>query len=327
MAWYQAEIFFWVGKWEIPTIVKAQVTFLIFVGFGIFSFFWGFGRLRRKRLIENIPTSTVRSLAMGLVELLGKARAGQKIELKSPFSLMDCVYYRYAIERREKSGKKSQWVTILEGDSSCVSFYLDDGTGEVMVSPQGAEMILPADYEFVTGSGNPLPQNLISFMENSGLAYRSFFGGAHRLRFREWYICPGEQIYVLGTAKKSSDFIGGHKEKLTIRLRELKQDSTKMSEIDLNKDGEISAEEWDIARAKIEQALLEEAVTSADTGELADVTITKGDTEKVFIISDHSQKELIEKLFYRAMLGIYGGAILTIFGLANFLKNMGILRF
>lgn len=45
-----------------------------FLGSGIWYFFWGFKRLRRKRKIENIPTSTVRGLAIGLVELIGKAK-------------------------------------------------------------------------------------------------------------------------------------------------------------------------------------------------------------------------------------------------------------
>ena len=65
-------------------------------GFGVWSFFRGFKRLRRKRLIENIPTSTIRGLAMGLVELYGEART--KTPLKSPLTKADCVLYMYKIE-------------------------------------------------------------------------------------------------------------------------------------------------------------------------------------------------------------------------------------
>lgn len=41
-----------------------------FVG-GIWWFFQGFQLFRKKQLIDNIPTSTVRGMAMGLVELSG----------------------------------------------------------------------------------------------------------------------------------------------------------------------------------------------------------------------------------------------------------------
>src|SRR3989338_7313172 len=84
-------------------------------GFGIWFFSRGFNRLRRKRLIENIPTSTVRGLAIGFVELVGKAR--RKNILKGPLSNSDCVLYRYSVERYEQRGKSSQWVTIAQGNS------------------------------------------------------------------------------------------------------------------------------------------------------------------------------------------------------------------
>ena len=45
-------------------------------GFGVF--FQGFNRLREKRLVQNTPTSTVRGMAMGLVELVGKAEDPEK---------------------------------------------------------------------------------------------------------------------------------------------------------------------------------------------------------------------------------------------------------
>ena len=114
-------------------------------------FFWGFTRLRRKRLIENIPTSTVRGMAMGLVELIGKARRLKT--LRGPLSGFDCVAYRYLVERYEQRGKSGSWVTIAQGDSFYCPFWIDDGTGKVLVAPQAAELILKVSYEFKTGLG------------------------------------------------------------------------------------------------------------------------------------------------------------------------------
>ena len=50
------------------------------IGFvaGLVFFLKGFGWLKRKRLIENIPTSTIRSLAMGLVEIYGAVVPAKK---------------------------------------------------------------------------------------------------------------------------------------------------------------------------------------------------------------------------------------------------------
>ncbi|HNV24299.1 MAG TPA: hypothetical protein PKH98_05360, partial [Candidatus Omnitrophota bacterium] len=86
-------------------------TALFLFGVGVFIFFGGFQSLRRKRKIENIPTSTIRGLALGLVELVGKAKKN-KILHKSPLTKTDCDFYRYQIERYQSSGKSSRWVTI-----------------------------------------------------------------------------------------------------------------------------------------------------------------------------------------------------------------------
>jgi len=174
---------------------------LLFFGFGIAGFFWGFNRLRRKRKIENIPTSTVRGLAMGPVELVGKTQ--KRINLASPLTQTPCVFYRYTVERYKRRRRSGDWVTIASGNSSFSPFELNDGTGKVLVFPQGAEVILPVDYEFRTGLGKPLPDQLLSFMEQNGLSYRSLLG-AHPLRFREWFIQENETVYVLGTASSGN---------------------------------------------------------------------------------------------------------------------------
>lgn len=301
---------------------KIDFYLMLGFGFGIFGFFWGFTRLRRKRLIENIPTSKVRSLAMGLVELVGKAK--KKINLLSPFCNVECVFYRYKIERYKKQGKSSSWVTIAKGDSSFAPFYLEDDTGRVLVSPKDAEFDLPHDYLYTTGWGKELPQNLIQFMEYNKISYRGLFG-SHRLRFTEWYICPDESVYVLGVAKKCKDFLRAQEQKLVQKLEELKNDSGKMKKIDLNQDGKISMEEWDIARKKIEQEILQETLKSCKNPELADVVVGKGEVEKIFIISDHSEKKLISSLAMEAGMGIFGGAVLALGTLFFLLLRFGLL--
>jgi len=288
--------------------------------FGVYSFFWGFKRLRRKRLIENIPTSTIRGLAIGLVELYGKAEPTTL--LKSPLTNTDCVLFKYLIEEYRKSGKSGHWVKIASGDSFACPFYLNDETGKIMVYPYKAELILPADYKFETGFGRAIPDTIVEFMENTGIRYKSWLG-YRRLRFTEWFIEPKEYVYVLGTAKKLDTSID-YKNALKKRIEELKKNPEKMKEIDLNKDGEISTEEWDLAVSKLEQELLEKILQNTTLEEHSDVIIGKGDVEKIFIISDRSEKELVKKLLIQSLLGIYGGIILSLFSLWWILMELGI---
>ncbi|MFH1770987.1 MAG: hypothetical protein ABH828_05545 [archaeon] len=95
--------------------------------------------MKQKQMIENIPTSKIRSIAMGLVEIKGIAEPFRKKLLKSPFSEKDCVYYRYTVEEYRSSGKNSRWVTIASGQSNDF-FNLTDDTGTVLVDPKGAEV-------------------------------------------------------------------------------------------------------------------------------------------------------------------------------------------
>jgi hypothetical protein len=289
--------------------------------FGIWSFFRGFNRLRRKRLIENIPTSTVRGMAMGLVELCGKAE--NTIPLQSPLTKTDCSLYRYLVEEYRSSGRSGSWVTIAKGNSFYCPFWLDDGTGKVLVYAKGAELIIPESFTFKTGFNRDIPLSLIGFMEANAIQYKSWLG-SKPLRFKEWVIRNGEQAYVLGTAQKSQSDTGNFKISLMQRIEELKINPEKMKAVDLNKDGNISNEEWDAAVNAIEEKLLQETLAAVPADNPADVVITKGAEERVFIISDYSQEALGKKLSGGAALGIYGGAALTLAMLAYLLLRFRI---
>lgn len=300
---------------------RTTVYSLIFFGFGVWLFFWGFKRLRRKRLIENIPTSTIRGLALGLVEIIGKAK--KKSPVKSPLTKTECVLYRYTVERYEQRGKSSRWVMVTQGNSFYCPFWVDDGTGQMLVLPKDAELILPVDYEFVTGWLATIPQNLIEFMQGNGISYQGFLGN-YKMRFREWYITEYDSVYVLGTANKANDFMNNHQESLSERLSKLKNDAVFMKEVDKNKDGSISQEEWDTAVSKVEQELLQKELQENKNNDVTDVIISRTEGEKSFIISDQSQKDLTFKLGTQAAMGVFGGGALALFMLYLLLASLGI---
>lgn len=172
------------------------------VGFfvGLFMFYKGIRAFRKKRLLENMPTSKIRSIAMGLVEIFGKVEP-QLVNglLKGPLSKKDCVYYRYKVEEYRSSGKSGHWVTINKGEKG-VPFFVRDETGVVLVDPKGANVDIHHDIHFTTGFRKNVPHSIISFLENSGIRYNPKGIFRRRLRFYEYRLTPGDKCYVIGEA-------------------------------------------------------------------------------------------------------------------------------
>src|SRR3989338_8561907 len=91
---------------------------------GIYLFYKGLKAVRLKHLIENMPTSKIRSVAMGLVEIYGEVIPIEGKLLKSPLTNTSCVYYKYTVEVRGK-----HWNVIKKGKCTA-PFYLKDETGK-----------------------------------------------------------------------------------------------------------------------------------------------------------------------------------------------------
>ena len=167
---------------------------------GILLFFKGFIWFRQKKLIEALPTSKIRSIAMGIVEIFGEVTPLKGSTLKSPFSNNDCVYYKYTIEEYRKSGKSSKWVIINQNEAR-THFFLKDDTGTVLIDPKGADISIPIDKEFSSGFGkDPAPQ-ITSFLKKSNMSFEGLFGMNKTMRYREYFIAPKDKLYIIGTAK------------------------------------------------------------------------------------------------------------------------------
>ena len=169
------------------------------LGAGIFLVAQGFRWLRQKKLIEEVPTSKIRSIAMGLVEIKAKV-VKEKTMLKSPFSNKDCVYWKYNIERWQSTKNGGHWVSISKG-SDMRPFYVKDNTGEVLIDPVGATMDIPPDFTKVASGSSGLPASLVKFCNSKAIKTSGFFSG--RKRYREWYLAPDDDTYILGTAGKN----------------------------------------------------------------------------------------------------------------------------
>lgn len=184
------------------------------VGFfgGLGLFYQGFGWLKQKRMIENIPTSKVRSIAMGMVEVYGSVVPIKAKILKSPLSEKECVYYTYTIEEYRSSGKSSRWVTIKSGSDQSL-FFLKDDSGAVLVNPDGATVDIPSDFTYQTRMGKDPPGAVIKFLVANKLSYESFFGLNKTMRFTESYVAPGDKLYIIGEAQDNPHLEDGSAKK------------------------------------------------------------------------------------------------------------------
>lgn len=171
---------------------------LIIIGIGLFV--WALFSFRKKRLIENIPTSKIRSIAMGLVEIYGEVLPYSDNILKSPFSQNDCVYYKYTIDELRSSGKSTHWVNIKKG-WDYRNFFLKDVTGMVLVDPLDAKIDIPVDNVFKSSLGKDPPYKVKQFLQKSNVAFEGFLFGINKtMRYTEYFIAPNDKLYIMGTA-------------------------------------------------------------------------------------------------------------------------------
>jgi hypothetical protein len=176
----------------------------VIIGFfaGLFFFVKGLLWFKRKRLIEDIPTSKVRSIAMGLVEIYGEAITFNNNIFKSPFAKKDCVHYKATVEKLVSSGKSSHW-EIIRTEEKGDYFYLQDDTGKVLVTTRGADTDTPVDFEFQTGTFKNIPPSISEYVVANKIDTQDFFHINYQLRFKEYDIEMADKLFVLGTAGKN----------------------------------------------------------------------------------------------------------------------------
>lgn len=259
----------------------------------LFLFMLGLKNFRKKNLIEDIPTSKVRSIAMGPVELQGKARGIYK--LVSPYAKMECVYYIDSVEVLIKDKEGSRWKEVSRICSN-LPFYLEDDTGRVIVNP------LFVDFHF---------EPRFTTFDNSSM---------HDRRIREWFILDRESVYLMGTAQSTKNIAQEFKAKFDEALRKLKNDKENLMRFDANKDGVIDVFEWDNAAEQVKQELLEKELAAAGDKQLPAITIGKFQDEDIFIISEKSEKELVKHLFWKAA-GFISASLIIFFVIMSVLLS------
>lgn len=211
----------------------------------------------RARLIEDMPTSKIRSCSQGYVELHGTAKWMQGPGIHAPLSGQPCVWYSFVIEEYVNHSKQ-KWRCIDSGVSDDL-FLLEDDTGSCLIDPDGAD-VTPSSSNTWHGS-----KRLTSATHTSPLDIlsSSIFQSGEKYRYTEKRLDQYESLYAigeyhsLGTAHEDN-----FKDAATAYLRELKRDKEKLAAYDTNNDGDIDAQEWEQARMDAKKAVIDQRLSN-----------------------------------------------------------------
>lgn len=280
-------------KYVDPVYVRASEplefwTITIFLTMGALFFLYWFARnLRNARLIEDTPTSKIRSAAQGFVELEGIAKPLPPGEpLLSPLSQTPCHWYRFNIKRKVRSGKNTTWRTIQSGTSPH-PILLDDNTGECLIKPAKASIHTHVSNSWYGTSRHPSP---LSISRKESLIQ---FGN---YRYSESLVPLNAPLYAMGdfrTLRSTDQFT---KEKAVANIiKEWKSDYDAMVQrFDRNGDGTLDEKEWKLVRlaANLEAEDLQNKLMAE-----ADVhTMEKPKGNYPFLISTEDQLVFTKRL-------------------------------
>lgn len=168
---------------------------------------------KRRRLVDNLPTSKTTGAFIGLVELKGTAEVEQP--LVSYLTGTRCLYYRWQVEESwsrtitetytDSQGKtqtrarhESGWTTVASGGEE-TAFYLQDDCGVIRIQPKGAKLEPQTVMSQTCGRGDPLyyGKGPATAVANSD----------HRRRFSEHAIALHAPLFVVGQARERDDVV------------------------------------------------------------------------------------------------------------------------
>ena len=222
-AWDTAEFWFWS---------------LAVLGFSALSFIKSFKGLHRSRLLEDTPTSLIRSASQGYVEFEGIGKRMEGEPVTAPLTGTACTWWSFTIEERKtyqvNKTRHTHWQTVNGGSSEAL-FELEDTSGRCIIDPEGAEVFPSATQRWRGSSAWPKKQR------------RKLFG---RYRYTERRMHAGDPLLVVGyltthRAAETTNFA----EEVRALLADWKTRQSMLVRIyDKDNDGVLDLKEWEKAR-------------------------------------------------------------------------------
>jgi hypothetical protein len=271
-------------------------------GAGLVWFFQGFRVYRKYRILADTPEMPIHSIPMGLVEIHGKAKGDQLVP--SPVTSTPCFFYKVDVERWVRGRRGGHWAHART-DANGVRFYLEDGSGKVLVDAHGAEYDLLRTARRDTSGGMGFsrvfgraasPAATGALVSNSGL-----------LAYAQSVVSGGGSSFSLDAGGFLSGLASGG-----LALGGGSSGRYRLTEYC------ILPDHWyDVTGTCTENPHPKD---DRDRN-----MIVKGENEPTFLISWRSEKGIEGRLRSRALLHILGGAALSVACLALLLFRFGLL--
>ena len=91
------------------------------------------------QLQSILPTSTIQSMAMGLVEIAGTVKHIEYI--LSPINSKKCIGYRYIVEKISTDSDNKKSYSKIKDETVSNDFYIEDATGKVKIKAQNLDFL------------------------------------------------------------------------------------------------------------------------------------------------------------------------------------------
>lgn len=248
--------------------------------------------LRHARLIADTPTSRIASAAQGYAELRGRGQPLDGSPLLSPVNGLPVLWYRLVTERRQRDGK---W-RVVSTDTSEASFVLEDDSGQCVIDPEGAEL----------------------------LVRRCDVIRRDELRYRQWSLIRHDRLYVIGDfatlGSVDGDFDTGRQVRELLAHWKTNQPAL-LERFDLDGNGEIDIREWELARA---QARREVRQMQAEARSAPEVHVMRRPASKrLFLISDRDPDQIGRN--YRWLAAYHAGVFIAAAGAGAWFAQIGLI--
>ncbi len=268
---------------------------VLLVGVLVGGIFW----LRRAYWILNTPTARISSAPQGYVELEAEAQRDADLPLASPLTAAPCVWFEVQVHEREAESKKG-WQRIYH-DTSDALITVRDASGECYLDPDHATVITQNTRVWYGDSERPVVH---------GAALNNRLWG--RYRYTERLLAPGEAIYAIGWFRtvEHDPFVAAQ-DAVRDLLAEWKQNPDKMRSFDTNRDGQISAEEWDVARRAAAAQVAQDQQAARPPAQTHVMGYRAG-IRRPYIISALDQTTLARR-FKRWGSGLFAASLLIFF--------------
>jgi hypothetical protein len=302
------------SEWSASVAALEPLHFWLFTGLAMAvagsCFYLTFRFLHRARLIEDTPTSKVRSAAQGYVELEGRGELLPGEPILAPLTGTRCLWFSYKVEERESEtggGSGGKWRMLRKGTSSHL-FRLVDETGECIIDPDGAEVIPSVRDEWYSDSERWM----------KGPAPRR--GWAHfatsRYHYTEQRIHPSDTLHAIGWFKTDDGSVdlAARDAELRALLSEWKRDQKSLiARFDNDRDGVLDEEEWEAAvfaaREQLQREQTERRLRSPHH------LMSRPRDGRVYLLSTLPQKTLVNRYRRYSLVALMffflGGAVAT----------------